>query len=731
MADWLDLLERVESDAPCPAPMSIVPPTKRSTDISPRNRKKASGLRKMRTQMASQSHNSLCLSELPNNGASGFDPSALTESKSVDPRIAGLGLIPTASTPIGIVSVSPKSSARKRTIASSPDPLVSPSKSKSWLFFRTPSRTSSQEPESNQQTDVPPVIKTTVSSKLVESSSGRESTGISVPPLDTLTSGGHQPVSEQLQHLIDRLIFNSDTTDNEIRAFFLVHELFISPLELFDYLETLLFRLASTPRTRSHSQSPRSYSSQSPRSQFSQSSQSPRSSQSSPSPSPPSPPPSPPSISSFSTSSLTSHHRVSTSTSSPSFAPLLEAWGLEVPVPSSTPNSSSSLSPSSSSSSSSVSRRRSLANHSELDQFHVVFFLKNWIGSRHGQAFNENKELAAKLDTLIERTTAECPQMASHSSALKDARDAATTRWQTRLAQRHDRSQSGVTFSTPGPEGKVFRQEQNRLLLATGSSSRSAQFLSLVEFDLFCNITSGEFLACLNPDRCPNARRSIDHYNEVSQWVLSTVLLDKKPGRAIAAFIKIATELSEMYNFNTLSQIVAALKNPALTRLPSAWETVSEEQRNRLSRLSRLMAPQNNFSKLRARMARAKKVFAPPLFLVSRDLLAMKENNPVITEESAALPLLERQVCWPNLLLRANLILSMCDLQDETWPVKEPLPDDMRAFILDPLPRMSEARTWEVSASILPLPAAIAPEGQRDLKTVSKVTNPLLQKTAK
>lgn len=303
--------------------------------------------------------------------------------------------------------------------------------------------------------------------------------------------------------------------------------------------------------------------------------------------------------------------------------------------------------------------------------------------------------------------------------AAKEAYDSAEQRRKALLA-------GMKSYSVPGPERKEFRKTHQKMF-EKNSAAWSAQALTQFEFQLFASIPLPELLAGLKPSKCAYTRKMTEHFNEISHWLISSVLLarsERRQAKTITRFIKMLPELLKLNNLSTLAQMTAALSHPALARLKDLWGRVADKHHQQLKWYVQFVSPRNNFHLLRDKLASLQPGAAmiPPLFLIARDLQTMEETLPAWQPSSATL-------CWASYQPFARQVLLTQRLQGNPYRLPTPLSDGLRAFLSDPLPRMSEERIWEVSASLLPLPSSLAPaesSSHAEAAAASRVcTNPL------
>jgi son of sevenless-like protein len=102
----------------------------------------------------------------------------------------------------------------------------------------------------------------------------------------------------------------------------------------------------------------------------------------------------------------------------------------------------------------------------------------------------------------------------------------------------------------------------------------------LIEFAIFEKIQPKECLSqawnkASRLEKAPNISEMITRTNKMVLWVASEILQYEKPAKrayAIRKFIKIATAMKKLNNFNACKEIVGGLRSIPVTRLAKSWE---------------------------------------------------------------------------------------------------------------------------------------------------------------
>ncbi|KAI8886244.1 ras GEF, partial [Backusella circina FSU 941] len=164
-----------------------------------------------------------------------------------------------------------------------------------------------------------------------------------------------------------------------------------------------------------------------------------------------------------------------------------------------------------------------------------------------------------------------------------------------------------------------FYQQQLRILYMSAMTIPSilqfsphliAYQLTLIESSIFRGIPCEALLS--HSTRTPHKKivASTDFFNYITRFIEHTILLPQEaPCRAksISRWIKIATKLLALNNYQSLKAIVSALGTPPVQRLKKTWECIPKKHMSRLELLSTLMSESNNYRRYREHMGLEKK----------------------------------------------------------------------------------------------------------------------------
>jgi hypothetical protein len=129
--------------------------------------------------------------------------------------------------------------------------------------------------------------------------------------------------------------------------------------------------------------------------------------------------------------------------------------------------------------------------------------------------------------------------------------------------------------------------------------------LTLIESSIFRGIPKEALLT--HSARTPHRKivASTDFFNFITRSIEHSILLPQEASRRaeiIHRWIKIATKLLTLNNYQTLKAIVSALGTPPVKRLRRTWECIPKKRMVRLELLNSLMSETDNYSKYREHM---------------------------------------------------------------------------------------------------------------------------------
>ncbi|KAF1798761.1 ras guanine nucleotide exchange factor domain-containing protein [Mucor lusitanicus] len=134
--------------------------------------------------------------------------------------------------------------------------------------------------------------------------------------------------------------------------------------------------------------------------------------------------------------------------------------------------------------------------------------------------------------------------------------------------------------------------------------------LTLIESSIFRGIPPEALLS--HSARTPHKKivASTDFFNFITRSIEHSILLPQEASRRaeiIHRWIKIATKLLALNNYQTLKAVISALGTPPIQRLRRTWECIPKKRMGRLELLNTLMSESDNYRKYREHMGLERK----------------------------------------------------------------------------------------------------------------------------
>ncbi|XP_039902585.1 rap guanine nucleotide exchange factor 1-like [Simochromis diagramma] len=223
-----------------------------------------------------------------------------------------------------------------------------------------------------------------------------------------------------------------------------------------------------------------------------------------------------------------------------------------------------------------------------------------------------------------------------------------------------------------------------------------AEQLTLLDAELFTKIELPEVLLWSkeqNEEKSPNLTEFTQHFNNVSFWVRSVIILQDKPHdreRLLLKFLKIMKHLRKLNNFNSYLSILSALDSAPLRRLD--WQKSTSEA---LEEFSTLIDSSSSFRAYRAALAEVEPPCIPYLGLILQDLTFVHLGNPdtLMTSQGSKVNFSKR---WQQF----NILDTLRSYQQVSYSL---LPDDdIISFFNDFSDHLAEEALWELSLKIRP-----------------------------
>lgn len=127
-----------------------------------------------------------------------------------------------------------------------------------------------------------------------------------------------------------------------------------------------------------------------------------------------------------------------------------------------------------------------------------------------------------------------------------------------------------------------------------------------------------------------NVNRTINHFNHIARWVSNMILMrDKAKHRAqmLEKFMRIASKMRIMNNYNGLGAVIAGINGSAIHRLSQTRALISPEVGKRFMRLELLMGNQKSHFAYRLAWENSPMPRIPFIPLHRRDLVSAEEGS--------------------------------------------------------------------------------------------------------
>ncbi|KAJ6651850.1 hypothetical protein lerEdw1_016423 [Lerista edwardsae] len=223
-------------------------------------------------------------------------------------------------------------------------------------------------------------------------------------------------------------------------------------------------------------------------------------------------------------------------------------------------------------------------------------------------------------------------------------------------------------------------------------SHEIAEQLTLLDAELFYKIEIPEVLLWAkeqNEEKSPNLTQFTEHFNNMSYWVRSIIMLQEKAQdreRLLLKFIKIMKHLRKLNNFNSYLASLSALDSAPIRRLE--WQKQTSEG---LAEYCTLIDSSSSFRAYRAALSEVEPPCIPYLGLILQDLTFVHLGNP---------DYIDGKVNFSKRWQQFNILDSMRCFQQVHYDVKRN--DDIISFFNDFSDHLAEEALWELSLKIKP-----------------------------
>ncbi|CAJ1069366.1 rap guanine nucleotide exchange factor 1-like [Xyrichtys novacula] len=223
-----------------------------------------------------------------------------------------------------------------------------------------------------------------------------------------------------------------------------------------------------------------------------------------------------------------------------------------------------------------------------------------------------------------------------------------------------------------------------------------AEQLTLLDSELFYKIELPEVLLWSkeqNEERSPNLTQFTQHFNNMSYWVRSVIILQDKPHdreKLLLKFLKVMKHLRKLNNFNSYLSILSALDSAPLRRLD--WQRSTAEA---LEEFSSLIDSSSSFRAYRAALAEVEPPCIPYLGLILQDLTFVHLGNPDTLTSSQ-----ESKVNFSKRWQQFNILDTLRTYQQIHYSLQPD--DDIISFFNDFSDHLAEEALWELSLRLRP-----------------------------
>ncbi|XP_039520752.1 rap guanine nucleotide exchange factor 1 isoform X2 [Pimephales promelas] len=223
-------------------------------------------------------------------------------------------------------------------------------------------------------------------------------------------------------------------------------------------------------------------------------------------------------------------------------------------------------------------------------------------------------------------------------------------------------------------------------------SHEIADQLTLLDAKLFYKIEIPEVLLWAkeqNEEKSPNLTQFTEHFNNMSYWVRSLIILQEKAQdreKLLLKFIKIMKHLRKLNNFNSYLAILSALDSAPIRRLE--WQKQTSEG---LEEYCTLIDSSSSFRAYRAALADVEPPCIPYLGLILQDLTFVHLGNP---------DLIKGKINFSKRWQQFNILDTMRRFQQVHYDLKNN--DDIVSFFNDFSDHLAEEALWELSLKIKP-----------------------------
>lgn len=149
-------------------------------------------------------------------------------------------------------------------------------------------------------------------------------------------------------------------------------------------------------------------------------------------------------------------------------------------------------------------------------------------------------------------------------------------------------------------QGRVFKETQADILAEQFTYIDRELFDAVPLWELFLWSTSKITQRVVVS---PNLARFIDRYQEVTNWVTTTIVSEASPqarAEVISKFIELGKEAKNICNYSLLMAIFESLSRRVVKHMPSTWELVSDDIKKVYTSWIKYCDPEDNYEAMRS-----------------------------------------------------------------------------------------------------------------------------------
>jgi hypothetical protein len=214
-----------------------------------------------------------------------------------------------------------------------------------------------------------------------------------------------------------------------------------------------------------------------------------------------------------------------------------------------------------------------------------------------------------------------------------------------------------LTFSSPPPESIVPDSDN----FDHFNLVEMARQISLYEHNLFRSIKPHEFLFINDSKKSPNIERMNNWELELSKWVASRIVTEKKlekRSKLIKKFISILIELFKLSNFNACNEILEGLTMNPVFRLTQTWANIKKKYPKFFrvfEEMQDLFSPRENFKGYKEAMGKVAPPCLPNLNLITMEFVNVDQMDEFIVMDGKEFINIEKLIKISEIITQVSL----------------------------------------------------------------------------